>query len=141
MTNKAKKSIVAEQLKKIIDDRGLKQKKVAEILGYDYRTFNNMLNGYKMITTDDVIIIATKLGVEPNQLYGWIPMSKSTDHEFNEIVYDSVLPEIARAFCSLKKEVSGNKLVNELSPEENEIIKIKSKMLNKVITDFIQKQL
>ena len=35
MTNKAKKSIVAEQLKKIIDDRGLKQKKVAEILGYD----------------------------------------------------------------------------------------------------------
>jgi len=27
-------------------------------------------------------------------------MSKSTDHEFNEIVYDSVLPEIARAFCS-----------------------------------------
>ena len=71
MTNKAKKSIVAEQLKKIIDDRGLKQKKVAEILGYDYITFNNMLNGYKMITTDDVIIIATKLGVEPNQLYGW----------------------------------------------------------------------
>ena len=71
MTNKAKRSIVAEQLKKIIDDRGLKQKKVAEILGYDYRTFNNMLNGYKMITTDDVIIIATKLGVEPNQLYGW----------------------------------------------------------------------
>ena len=66
-------------------------------------------------------------------------MSKSTDHDFNEIVYDSVLPEIARAFCSLKKEVSGNKLVNELSPEENEIIKIKSKMLNKVITDFIQK--
>ena len=64
-------------------------------------------------------------------------MSKSTDHEFNEIVYDSVLPEIARAFCSLKKEVSGNKLVNELSPEENEI----SKTLNKVITDFIQKQL
>ena len=43
-------------------------------------------------------------------------MSKSTDHDFNEIVYDSVLPEIARAFCSLKKEVSGNKLVNELSP-------------------------
>lgn len=35
-------------------------------------------------------------------------MSKSTDHDFNEIVYDSVLPEIARAFCSLKKEVSGN---------------------------------
>lgn len=68
-------------------------------------------------------------------------MSKSTDHDFNEIVYDSVLPEIARAFCSLKKEVSGNRLVNELSPEENEIIKIKSKMLNKVITDFIQKQL
>ena len=28
MTNKAKKSIVAEQLKKIIDDRGLKQKKL-----------------------------------------------------------------------------------------------------------------
>jgi hypothetical protein len=31
-------------------------------------------------------------------------MSKSTDHDFNEIVYDSVLPEIARAFCSLKKK-------------------------------------
>lgn len=68
---RSKKSVVAEQLKKIIDDRGLKQKKVAEILGYDYRTFNNMLNGYKTITSDDVIIIATKLGVEPNQLYGW----------------------------------------------------------------------
>lgn len=68
-------------------------------------------------------------------------MSKSTDHDFNEIVYDSVLPEIARAFCSLKKEVSGNKLSCQVPEDWEEIARIKSAALKRTIAEFIEKQI
>lgn len=68
-------------------------------------------------------------------------MPKSTDHEFNEIVYDSVLPEIARAFCSLKKEVSGNKLSCQTPENWEAIARIKSAELKRTIAEFIEKQI
>ena len=67
-------------------------------------------------------------------------MPKSTDHEFNEIVYDSVLPEIARAFCSLKKEVSGNKLAGQTPENWEAIARIKSAALKRTI-DFLSESL
>jgi len=64
------KSVTSENIRKIIQDKGLKQIAVAEKAGYSNGKFNNMLNGRKLITDVDVSNIANALGVEPNDLYG-----------------------------------------------------------------------
>lgn len=65
------KSEVATNTKRMIKEKGLLQKKVAERAGYDMKTFNNMLNGRKLITDCDIIPIAQALDVEPNELFGY----------------------------------------------------------------------
>ena len=47
-------SIVAENAKRLIYEKGLKQQAVAKKAGYKYNSFNSMLNGRKVITSDDV---------------------------------------------------------------------------------------
>ncbi len=64
------KSVTAENIKKIIKQKGLLKSAVAERAGYNYKTFSNMLNGRKLITDIDVIIIANVLEVSPNELFG-----------------------------------------------------------------------
>lgn len=61
---------IIHNVRTIIADKGLKQKKVAEIAGYDNQVFSNMLNGRKAINSDDVWNISQALGVTPNDLYG-----------------------------------------------------------------------
>lgn len=63
------KSAIAENVKQIINTRGLKQYIVAEKAGYPMQTFNNMLNGRKVITDYDVVKIANALNVTPNELF------------------------------------------------------------------------
>ncbi|MBR1392662.1 MAG: helix-turn-helix transcriptional regulator [Ruminococcus sp.] len=62
--------IVAENTRRIIEERGLKQKAVAEKAGYTETQFSNLLCGRKVISTEDVIKITKALGVLPNELYG-----------------------------------------------------------------------
>ncbi len=62
---------VAENTRKIISERGLKQKVVAEKAGYSERLFSDMLCGRKKIETGDVIKISKTLNVTPNELYGF----------------------------------------------------------------------
>lgn len=62
-------SYIAENAKKIIKEKGYKQKAIAERAGYDAQKFNNMLNGRKIIIADDILPIANALGVEPNELF------------------------------------------------------------------------
>lgn len=64
------KSATAENIKKIIRGKCLKQAAVAEKAGYNYKAFSNMLNGRKLITDVDVVKIATALEVSPNELFG-----------------------------------------------------------------------
>ncbi len=61
---------IIPNVRKIIDEKGIKQKKVAELAGYPCKTFSNMLNGRRCIDSDDVWKIAQALGVTPNDLYG-----------------------------------------------------------------------
>ncbi|WP_281550199.1 helix-turn-helix domain-containing protein [Murimonas intestini] len=63
-------SITAKNIKKIIRNSKYKQSAIADLAGYNYRTFSNMLNGRKVITDTDVMNIANALEVEPNDLYG-----------------------------------------------------------------------
>ena len=64
------KSAIAENVKKIIADKCLKQGAVAAKAGYNYKAFSNMLNGRKVITDVDVAKIAKALGVTPNDVFG-----------------------------------------------------------------------
>ena len=63
------KSVIATNVRRIINEQGLKQYAVAKKAGYSLQSFNNMLNGRKRITDIDVAILATALGVEPNALF------------------------------------------------------------------------
>ncbi len=62
--------IVAENIRRIIKERGLKQKIVAEKAGYTEQQFSNLLCGRKTIETEDVAKVCKALGVLPNDLYG-----------------------------------------------------------------------
>lgn len=62
--------VVADNIRKIIEDRGLKQKAVAEKAGYTEQQFSNLLCGRKTIETEDVVKITKALDVLPNDLYG-----------------------------------------------------------------------
>ena len=61
---------IAQNTTRLIRKKCFNQAAVAEKAGYNYKTFNNMLNGRKVITDRDVARIANALEVEPNELYG-----------------------------------------------------------------------
>ncbi|WP_418427945.1 helix-turn-helix domain-containing protein [Anaerotruncus massiliensis (ex Liu et al. 2021)] len=63
------KSIIAVNVKRIIKDRCLIQAAVARKAGYTPKSFNNMLNGRKVISDYDVKTIANALQVDPNHLF------------------------------------------------------------------------
>lgn len=58
------------QTKKIIQERGIKQKAVASKAGYTAQQFSNMLNERKIIECADVLRISAALDVTPNELFG-----------------------------------------------------------------------
>lgn len=60
--------IVATNIKKVIEEKGAKQKTIACASGFNEKEFSNMLNGRKIIKADDVLPIAVALGVTPNDL-------------------------------------------------------------------------
>lgn len=61
--------IIAQNIRKEINKRGLKQRYVAERAGFDVRSFNNMLTGRKIILAEYIPVIANALGVTPNDLF------------------------------------------------------------------------
>lgn len=67
------KSIIAENIGRIIDERGLKKRAVAERAGFSKSQFSAMLNNRRIIRDSDVIAIANALNVSPNELFGYNP--------------------------------------------------------------------
>lgn len=61
--------IVAPAIKKLINERGLKQYAVAKKAGYTKQQLNNMLNGRKAIMDADIYKITCALGVTANDLF------------------------------------------------------------------------
>lgn len=59
----------ARNISKIIKEKGLKQKYVAEQAGYSGQEFSDMLNGRKLIKVCEVPKIARVLGVTPDDIY------------------------------------------------------------------------
>lgn len=62
---------VAANAKKIIEQKGLKQKSVAVKAGYTAKVFNALLNGNKIMRDGDIIRIANALDTTPNELFGF----------------------------------------------------------------------
>lgn len=63
--------IVAKNVRRILSERGLKHKVIAEKAGYTEGQFSNILCGRKNIDTSDVLRISKALAVTPNVLYGF----------------------------------------------------------------------
>ena len=62
---------VVNNVKLIMNEKGMKQKIVAERAGFSDAEFSNMLNERrKLIRIEHIPKIAKALGVEPNELYG-----------------------------------------------------------------------
>lgn len=60
---------IAQNTRRIINERGLKYSAVARKAGYDARKFSAMLCGRKIITAEDIMPIANALNVTPNDLF------------------------------------------------------------------------
>ena len=60
---------VIPNIRKIINERGLKQCAIAEKAGYSKQQFNAMLTGRKLITDADILKIILALDVDANALF------------------------------------------------------------------------
>lgn len=61
---------IETNIQKIILEKGLLKKHVAELAGFDQKAFSNMLHGRGTLKAQYVPNIAKALGVTPNELYG-----------------------------------------------------------------------
>ena len=61
---------LTNRIRAIINERGLKQKFIAEHMGISPKKLSDMLNGRIRIYPDDIFKICSALGVTPNDIYG-----------------------------------------------------------------------
>lgn len=62
-------NIVAYNIRRIMEEKGLKQKYVAERSGFTAQEFSNMMNGRKSINIQYIRCICAALDVNPNDLF------------------------------------------------------------------------
>ncbi len=60
---------VRKSIKRIINEKGYKQKFIAKKAGYSENTMSNIINNRKKINEDDILKIAAALEVTPNELF------------------------------------------------------------------------
>lgn len=60
---------IADNTRRIIAERGLKNRAVAERAGFSENQFSAILNKRRVVRDIDVIAIAQALGVTPNELF------------------------------------------------------------------------
>lgn len=61
---------IIDTIKKLINDKGLKHKYVAEQMGLTPQEFSNMLCGRKEFKTEHVVPICKALNITANDLFG-----------------------------------------------------------------------
>lgn len=60
---------VAENITYLINNKGLKQRAIAQKAGFSFQQLNDMLNGRRLIKVCDLTKIAAALDVEPKDLF------------------------------------------------------------------------
>ena len=63
--------MTAEKLNAIIEERGMKQKYIAEKVGISDQALSAMLNGRQKIDVDTFFAIAVVLNMTPDQIYAF----------------------------------------------------------------------
>lgn len=62
---------IIDNIKRIINEKGMKQCAVAERAGFSQQEFSNLVNERrKLLRVEHILPIANALGVAPNDLYG-----------------------------------------------------------------------
>lgn len=61
--------IVIANVRRIVKEKGMKYKAVAEKAGYTSQQFSDMLNKRKTIECNDISRIVNALGVTPNDIF------------------------------------------------------------------------
>lgn len=71
-------SLIAANTKRIIADKGLKQRAVAAKAGFSEKQFSALMTGRRIIKDVDVMAIAIALDATPNDLFGY-PKGRDAD--------------------------------------------------------------
>lgn len=58
----------AEKVKRLIQDKGLKQKYIAEQAGLTEQQLSDILNGRKRLQVEYIMPICSAIGISPNEL-------------------------------------------------------------------------
>ena len=61
--------IIAPNIKRVIEEKCLKQASIAKQAGYTVQQFSAMVNGRKLVKDTDIDKIATALNVDTNELF------------------------------------------------------------------------
>lgn len=62
-------SVIADNTKRIISEKGMKHKAIAAKIGMNEKQFSNLLNGRKIIRDTDIEALSVALNVTPNELF------------------------------------------------------------------------
>lgn len=62
-------SVIADNTKRIISEKGMKHKAIAAKIGMSEKQFSNLLNGRKIIRDTDIEALSVALNVTPNELF------------------------------------------------------------------------
>lgn len=65
----ASNSVVADNIKRIITEKGLKQSSIAKKAGFTVQEFNGMLHGRRLMRAVEIASIVDAMGVEANELF------------------------------------------------------------------------
>ena len=63
------KSVVADNVRSIVEERGYRYSAIAERAGYTSQQFSDMLNGRKLIKADDCIRLKQAIGCTYEDLF------------------------------------------------------------------------
>ena len=69
MEEKTWHDIIISNIRRMLDEKGIRQTKVAEKLGVSKYAFNNMLFGRRIIRAEDIPGIAKALGCTCNDIF------------------------------------------------------------------------
>ena len=62
-------SVIAENTKRIISEKGIKHKAIAARIGMSEKQFSDLLNSRKIIRDTDIEALSLALNVTPNELF------------------------------------------------------------------------
>lgn len=97
MTDMEQKEIFGKNLSRLVELSGHTRKEVAEILGFNYKTFNGWCNGISIPGTGKIQAIADFFHVGKSRLLDpWKSDSQDIGGSINEEYFDEETAEIAR---------------------------------------------